>query len=45
MAKSDAKARLKQEKADSDYKKASGTPLFTPLPISDQVIVFDKEGK
>ena len=40
-----AKARAKEAKQDSEMKKASGTALFTPLPMTDHVVVFDKEGK
>lgn len=40
-----AKARAKEAKDASDAKKASGEALFTPLPVSDTVMVFDKEGK
>jgi hypothetical protein len=44
-AKAAAKARAKQAKADSEARKASGEALFTPLPVADHVVVFDKEGK
>ena len=44
-AKAAAKARAKEAKEASDAKKASGEALFTPLPVSDTVMVFDKEGK
>ena len=40
-----AKARAKEAKQDSEMKKASGVALFTPLPMTDHVVVFDKEGK
>ena len=40
-----AKARAKDAKAANEARKASGEALFTPLPMSDTVIVFDKEGK
>ena len=40
-----AKARAKEAKQDSEMKKASGAALFTPLPMTDHVVVFDKEGK
>ena len=44
-AKAAAKAKAKEAKADSEAKRASGEALFTPLPVSDTVMVFDKEGK
>ena len=44
-AKADAKARAKASKADSEARKASGERLFTPLPVSDTVMVFNKEGR
>ncbi len=44
-AKSAARAREKQGKQESADKKLSGEALFTPLPMADHVIVFDKEGK
>ena len=40
-----AKAKAKEAKADNEARKASGQALFTPLPMSDHVIVFEKEGK
>jgi branched-chain amino acid transport system permease protein len=40
-----ARAKAKQAKMDSEARKASGEALFTPLPVADHVIVFDKEGK
>ena len=40
-----AKARAKEAKQDSEMKKSSGVALFTPLPMTDHVVVFDKEGK
>ena len=40
-----AKARAKEAKASNEARKASGEALFTPLEVSDTVIVFDKEGK
>ena len=40
-----AKAKAKEAKAASEARKASGEALFTPLPVSDTVMVFDKEGK
>ena len=39
-----AKARAKQDKANSAAKAASGEKLFEPLPVYDHVVVF-KEGK
>lgn len=44
-AKAAARAKAKEAKAANDARKASGEALFTPLPVSDTVIVFDKEGK
>lgn len=44
-AKAVAKAKTKKDKADSEKKKSSGIPLFTPLPMPDEVIVFEKEGR
>lgn len=44
-AKAAAKAKAKEAKASNEARKASGEALFTPLPVSDTVIVFDKEGK
>ena len=40
-----AKARAREAKQDSEMKKASGAALFTPLPMTDHVVVFEKEGK
>ena len=40
-----AKARARETKQDSEMKKASGAALFTPLPMTDHVVVFEKEGK
>ena len=44
-ARAAAKANAKQSKADNEAKIASGEKLFTPLPMADHVVVFDKEGK
>lgn len=44
-AKAAAKARAKEAQQEGAAKKASGEALFTPLPISDEVMVFGKEGK
>ena len=44
-AKAAAKAKAKEAKASNEARKASGEALFTPLPVSDTVMVFDKEGK
>ena len=44
-AKAAAKARAKEAADSNAAKKASGEALFTPLEVSDTVIVFDKEGK
>lgn len=44
-AKAAAKARAKEAKAANEARKASGEALFTPLPVSDTVMVFDKEGR
>ena len=40
-----AKAKAKEDKAAGEAKRASGEALFTPLPVSDEVMVFGKEGK
>ena len=40
-----ARAKARQAKADSDARRASGEALFTPLPVSDDVVVFNKEGR
>ena len=44
-ARAAAKARAKEAKEAGEARKASGEALFTPLPVSDTVMVFDKEGK
>ena len=44
-AKAAAKAKAREAKASNEARKASGEALFTPLPVSDTVMVFDKEGK
>ena len=44
-AKAAAKAREKEAKASNEARMASGEALFTPLPVSDGVMVFNKEGK
>ena len=40
-----AKAKAKAEKAEGEARRAAGEALFTPLPVSDEVMVFGKEGK
>ena len=40
-----AKAKAKAAKEEGEAKKASGEKLFTPLPTSNEVMVFGKEGK
>ena len=40
-----AKAKAKASKEEGEAKKASGEKLFTPLPTSNEVMVFGKEGK
>jgi len=40
-----AKAKSKAAKDEGEAKKASGEKLFTPLPVSDEVMVFGKEGR
>ena len=40
-----AKAKAKEDKAAGEAKRASGEALFTPLPMSDEIMVFGKEGK
>ena len=44
-SKAAAKATAKAAKAEGEARKASGEPLFTPLPVSDEVMVFGKEGR
>ena len=44
-AKAAAKAKAREAKASNEARKASGEALFTPLPVSDTVMVYDKEGK
>ncbi len=44
-AKAAAKARAKEAEESNAARKASGEALFTPLEVSDTVMVFDKEGK
>jgi branched-chain amino acid transport system permease protein len=44
-AKAAAKNRAKEAKASNEARMASGEALFTPLEVSDTVMVFDKEGK
>ena len=44
-SKSAAKDRAKQAKQDSEKRKQAGEALFTPLPLADHVVVFEKEGK
>ena len=44
-AKAAARAKAREAKASNEARKASGEALFTPLPVSDTVMVFDKEGK
>lgn len=43
--KSAAKARAKAAKEEGATRIASGEALFTPLPVSDKVMVFGKEDK
>ena len=40
-----AKAKAREAKLSNEARKAAGEALFTPLPMSDCVVVFDKEGK
>ena len=40
-----AKERARAARTEGEAKKASGEALFTPLPVSDEVMVFGKEGK
>ncbi|MBQ0018615.1 MAG: branched-chain amino acid ABC transporter permease [Clostridiales bacterium] len=40
-----AKIKAKEDKKNSEAKRASGEKLFTPLETFDHVVVFDKEGK
>ena len=40
-----AKAKAREAKQNNEARKAAGEALFTPLPMSDCVVVFDKEGK
>lgn len=44
-AKAAAKAKAREAKSSNEARKASGEALFTPLPVSDTVMVYDKEGK
>ena len=44
-AKAAAKARAKEASESNAARMASGEALFTPLEVSDTVMVFDKEGK
>ena len=44
-AKAAAKAKARQAGRESAAAKASGQALFTPLPLADHVVVFDKEGR
>lgn len=44
-AKAAARARAKAAGDESAAKRSSGEALFTPLPVSDEVMVFGKEGK
>ena len=44
-ARAAAKAKAREAKEANEARKASGEALFTPLPVSDTVMVFDKEGK
>ena len=40
-----AKAQAKKDKIDQDENIAGGMGLFTPLPVYDHVVVFEKEGE
>ena len=40
-----ARAKAKAAADEGAARKASGEALFTPLPVSDEVMVFGKEGK
>ena len=40
-----AKAQAKKDKIDQDENVAGGMGLFTPLPVYDHVVVFEKEGE
>ncbi len=44
-AKAAARNRAKEAKASNEARRSSGEVLFTPLEVSDTVIVFNKEGK
>lgn len=44
-AKAAARAKAREAKASNEARRSSGEALFTPLPVSDTVMVFDKEGK
>lgn len=39
------RAKAREAKASNEARRASGEALFTPLPVSDTVMVFDKEGR
>ncbi len=44
-AKKAAHAAAAQKKAHGEAAAKAGKPLFTPLPVYDHVVVFEKEGK
>ena len=44
-AKKAARAAAAQKKAHGEEAMKAGKPLFTPLPVYDHVVVFEKEGK
>ena len=40
-----AKAKAREAKQNNEARKAAGEALFKPLPMSDSIVVFEKEGK
>ena len=40
-----AKAKAREAKLSNEARKAAGGALFKPLPMSDSIVVFEKEGK
>ena len=44
-AKKATHAAATHKKAQGEAAAKAGKPLFTPLPVYDHVVVFEKEGK
>ena len=40
-----AKAKAREAKQNNEARKSAGEALFTPLPMADSIVVFEKEGK